>query len=206
LTPEPGSRRVLQCWRRTAIPFRSGHRDGAARVPSEIRGYDAGIESTVYLRQARGLADGLRDPRQQHLWGRFHRGGKDEAALISAKSLRDQGMLAQLRTGLRCRFAVRLSVAAAEWSSLSSAHRTHLAAKRPQVALLSGERASLAIVRHSPANFLNSSDGFIESSSLCRILVLSNVRLHFSWALERGDDCTNVNSRLDAVVKGPAFV
>ena len=81
-----------------------------------------------------------------------------------------------------------------------AAHRTHLAAKRPHVALLSGERANLAIVRHSPANLLNSSEGFIGPSSLCRILVLSNVRLHFSEALERNDDCTNLNSRLDAAV------
>ena len=36
-------------------------------------------------------------------------------------------------------------------------------------------------------------------------LVLSNVRLHFSEALERDDDCTNLNSRLDAAVTLRSF-
>ena len=40
-------------------------------------------------------------------------------------------------------------VAADEWTSLSSAQRTHLAAKRSHVTLLSGDRANLAIARHS---------------------------------------------------------
>ena len=71
--------------------------------------------------------------------------------------------LDQPRLGLRRRFAIRSSAAADERSSLSSAHRTHLAAKRSHVALLSGDRANLAIARHSPANFLNSSDGFMGS-------------------------------------------
>jgi hypothetical protein len=63
----------------------------------------------------------------------------------------------------------------------------------------------LAIVRHSPANFLNSSEGFIESSSLCRILVLSNAFIS-AGRLNGGDDCTDLNRRLDAVVNGPAFI
>jgi hypothetical protein len=66
-----------------------------------------------------------------------------------------------------CRFRRRTSVAADAFEidfSLSSASRTHLAAKRPQVALLSGDRVNLAIARHSPANLLNSSDGFMLGS------------------------------------------
>jgi hypothetical protein len=81
---------------------------------------------------------------------------------------------------LRCRLAIRSRVAADEWTSLSSAHRTHLAAKRSHVALLSADRANLAIIRHSPANFRNSSDGFIWSSSLkSDKFFLSNVRPHW---------------------------
>jgi hypothetical protein len=48
--------------------------------------------------------------------------------------------------------------------SLSSASRTHLAAKLSQAALLSRDRVNLAIARHSPANLLNSSDGFMLGS------------------------------------------
>ena len=63
-----------------------------------------------------------------------------------------------------CRFRRRTSVAAFEWISLSSASRTHLAARRSQAALLSRDRVNLAIARHSPANLLNSSDGFMLGS------------------------------------------
>jgi hypothetical protein len=40
----------------------------------------------------------------------------------------------------------------------------------------------LAIARHSPANFRNFSEGLIGQFSLCRIAVISNVRLHFGEA------------------------
>jgi hypothetical protein len=63
--------------------------------------------------------------------------------------------------GLRCRIAIRSSIAADEWRSANWAHRVHLAAKRSHVALLSGDRANFTIARHSAANLRNFSDGFI---------------------------------------------
>jgi hypothetical protein len=74
------------------------------------------------------------------------------------------------RTGLRCRLAIRSSIAADELRSMDSAHRTHLAAKWSHAALLSAERVNSAIARHSAANLLNFSVEFIEPSSLCRTL------------------------------------
>jgi hypothetical protein len=90
-------------------------------------------------------------------------------------------------TGRRRCLAILSLFAADEWSSLSSAHRTHLAANRSHVALLSGDRVNLAMARHSPANFLNSSDGFTlvilpvsDKSSL------SNARPRSTGSLARG--------------------
>ena len=75
-----------------------------------------------------------------------------------------------LRPALRCRFAGRSSIATDQWCSVNSAHRTHLTAKRFQVALLSGDRADLAMASHSAANLRNFSDGFIGPSSLVEYL------------------------------------
>jgi hypothetical protein len=93
-----------------------------------------------------------------------------------------------------CRFRRRTSVAAFEWISLSSASRTHLAARRSQAALLSRDRVNLAIARHSPANLLNSSDGFM-LVVLPRVGWLIQLRPHFRGRLKR-DNCTDLNSRL----------
>ena len=76
------------------------------------------------------------------------------------------------RAGLRCRLAVRSSIAADEFKSMASAHRTHLAAKWSHVALLSAERVNLAIALHSAANRLNFSLQFIRPSSLHRICLI----------------------------------
>ena len=90
------------------------------------------------------------------LWVWLH-GNQHSSRPVQAASPR----LDQLWIGLRRCLAILSRIAADEWSSLSSAHLTHLAAKRSHVTLLSGDRVNLAIARHSPANFLNSSDGFI---------------------------------------------
>ena len=94
-----------------------------------------------------------------------------------------------------CRFRRRTSVAAFEWISLSSASRTHLAARRSQAALLSRDRVKLAIARHSPANLLNSSDGFmLGSPPYVGQAWPIQLRPHFRGRLKR-DNCTDLNSR-----------
>jgi len=82
------------------------------------------------------------------------------------------------RAGLRCRLAVRSSIAADEFKSMASAHRTHLAAKWSHVALLSAERVNLAIALHSAANRLNFSLQFIRPSSLHRICLIRIASAH----------------------------
>ncbi len=69
------------------------------------------------------------------------------------------------RPGFRWLMAIRSSLAAAAWFSANSAQLIHLAANRPHVALLSGDRVNLAIAWHSAANIRNFSDGLNGRSS-----------------------------------------
>jgi len=121
------------------------------------------------------------------------------ATACGRSTCRPGGCVAQaaspLRTGLRCRLAIRSSIAADELRSMDSAHRTHLAAKWFHVALLSAERVNSAIARHSAANLLNFSVEFIEPSSLCRILSYPTCAF-----ISAGDHCTHWNGSPGGVV------